>query len=289
LPNSKVSRTTPETQARKRWKPPQGVLGDLVARSELRGQHLEATRREIEDAARSTARPPSFLNVLRDRHVSIIAEVKRTSPSRGAINPHLSVERQVREYQRGGARAVSVLTEPELFGGSSDDLTKARASVSLPILRKDFHVTEIQLFEARAMGASAALIIARALDPVRLSEMIAAAKVAGVEALVEVRDDVELERALEAGATLIGVNNRNLESLEVDPHTVSRVVPHVPRECSAVAESGYGSRHTIEEAANAGADAVLIGSFLSASNNPASLLRDLLTVPRHERQTVTTR
>lgn len=179
---------------------------------------------------------------------------------------------------------MSVLTEPELFGGSNDDLQEARASVALPILRKDFHVTPIQLFEAQSLGASAALIIARALDPARVEEMISAAKDAGLEALVEVRDAHELRVALAAGAKLIGVNNRNLESLEVDPDTVGRVVPDIPRDCIAIAESGYASRESIEEAAKAGADAVLIGSFLSASSNPASLLQPLVGVPRQKRQ-----
>lgn len=215
--------------------------------------------------------------------MSVIAEVKRASPSRGSINAGLSVERQVREYQQGGARAISVLTEPELFGGSGQDLRAARKTVSLPILRKDFHISPIQLLEARALGASAALIIARALDPVHLAEMVAAAGDAGVEALVEVRDEDELETALTAGATIIGVNNRDLESLNVDPGTVGRVMPHVPRECIAVAESGYGSRVSIDDAAKAGADAVLIGSFLSASNDAAALLADLVNVPRHPR------
>jgi indole-3-glycerol phosphate synthase len=215
--------------------------------------------------------------------VSVIAEVKRASPSRGSINPALSVEHQVKEYQRGGARAISVLTEPELFGGSGQDLQAARDAVSLPILRKDFHVSEIQILEARVLGASAALIIARALDPAHLVDIVAAAGEACVEALVEVRDEHELEAALSAGATIIGVNNRDLESLNVDPDTVARVVPHVPRDCIAVAESGYGSRTSIEAAAAAGADAVLIGSFLSASNDAAALLADLVTVARQPR------
>jgi indole-3-glycerol phosphate synthase len=283
LPNSKVSRTTPETQARKLWKPPTGVLGDLVQRSERRSRALLERRSQIEGAACVAQQGQSLSDALRTDRVSVIAEVKRASPSRGSINPGLSVEHQVREYQRGGARAISVLTEPELFGGSDQDLQAAGNTVSLPILRKDFHISAIQLVEARALGASAALIIARALDPAHLAEMVAAARDAGVEALVEVRDENELEAALAAGATIIGVNNRDLESLNVDPDTVSRVMPNVPRDCIGIAESGYGSRVSIDEAARAGADAVLIGSFLSASNDPAGLLVDLVSVPCHPR------
>jgi indole-3-glycerol phosphate synthase len=286
LPNSKVSRTTPETQARKRWTPPTGVLGDLVQRSERRAEALSTRRKELEEKARATPKPAPFAAALATDHVSVIAEIKRASPSRGPINPELSVDAQVRAYERGGARAISVLTEAELFGGSVDDVIAARRHASLPILRKDFHVREVQLFEARAVGASAALIIARALAPTRLSDMVGAAGEIGIEALVEVRDEEELEAALLSGATLIGVNNRDLESLDVDAHTVSRVIPYVPPNCVAIAESGYGSRASVEEAARAGADAVLIGSYLSASGDPAELLTELIFVARHSRTSV---
>jgi len=193
------------------------------------------------------------------------------------------VQQQVEAYERGNARAISILTEPESFGGSSDDLALAAKATSLPILRKDFHVSPTQLLEARALGAAAALLIARALPPARLAEMVSAANEIGLEPLVEVRTEDELEAALSCGAEMIGVNNRDLETLTIHTGTAARILPLIPEACVTVAESGYESRKSVELAAAAGADAVLIGSFLSASNDPVSALRSLVTVERRSR------
>lgn len=212
--------------------------------------------------------------------MGIIAEVKRASPSRGAINATLDAAGQARAYERGGAVAISVLTEPTRFGGSNEDLASVRAAVGLPVLKKDFHVAVIQLFEARALGASAALVIARAIPPDRLAEMLAAGREIGLEILVEVRNLAELDLALSFDAELIGINNRDLETLAVDPSTSGRVIPLVPRSALAVAESGIETRADVERAAEAGADAVLVGAALSASPDPEAAVRVLVGVPR---------
>ena len=169
------------------------------------------------------------------------------------------------------------------FGGSTSDLRDVRASVAVPALKKDFHVRPIQLVEARALGASAALLIARALSPDLLREMMATARRLDLEVLVEVRDEAELERALECGATMIGVNNRDLETLVIDPGTAERLVPRVPPGLVAIAESGVSTRADIERYAACGADAVLVGSSISAAADPTQATRALAGVPRRPR------
>jgi indole-3-glycerol phosphate synthase len=215
--------------------------------------------------------------------VSILAEVKRRSPSKGIIAASLGAVEQSRAYGAGGAIGVSILTEPVHFGGSNDDLLAVRVETQLPVLKKDFHVRPIQLVEARALGASAALLIVRALSPERLVEMMEAGRALGLELLVEVRDQRELERALDAGATMIGVNNRDLETLEIDPTTAERIIPLMPRTVTAIAESGVKSRADVERYAAIGADAVLVGSSLSAATDPAAATRALTGVPRRRR------
>ena len=284
MPNSKISRTTTEAQAAKRWKPPIGVLGGLLASAEGRAKELEVRRATLAAQARSAPSVSRMSEALRaGSWVAVIGEVKRASPSRGAINPDLAVQEQVEAYERGNVRAISILTEPESFGGSSDDLVLAAKATSLPILRKDFLVSPTQLLEARALGAAAALLIARAFPPARLAEMVSAAREIGLEPLVEVRTEDELVAALSCGAEMIGVNNRDLETLNIHPGTAARILPLIPEACTAVAESGYESRKRVELAAAAGADAVLIGSFLSASSDPVSALRSLVTVERRSR------
>lgn len=226
---------------------------------------------------------PSLLAALRQPTVSVLAEVKRRSPSKGVISAALSAPEQARSYLSGGASAVSILTEPLHFGGSADDLHEVRRDVNIAVLKKDFHVEPIQLLEARALGASAALLIARALAPEKLPEMMDAGRSLGLELLVEVRDEEELARALDAGATLIGVNNRDLETLVIDPATCDRIIPLIPAACLAIAESGVNSRADVERYARAGADAVLVGSSLSASGDPASSTRALTGVARRPR------
>ena len=261
---------------------PSGTLGELTAAAWVRSGVL-AKRREagglLPDPGLTR---PSFANSLRRENVAVIAEMKRRSPSKGAINPSLNAANQARQYAAGGAAALSVLTEPTRFGGSNDDIGEARAA-RIPILKKDFHVSEAQLVEAAALGASAALIIVRAIAPDQLSVLADVAREIDLEILFEVRDEWELDRAVQAGATIIGVNNRNLETLLIDPDTVSRILPLIPPDCVAVAESGYANVADVERAAAAGADAVLIGSALSASSDPEGAVSMLSGVPRLKR------
>ncbi len=238
---------------------------------------------ELRRLAAEAGVPPKFGTALRKDHVTVIAEVKRSSPSKGSINPGLSVQDQVAAYERGGAAAISILTEPARFAGSNADLTSARAATSLPLLKKDFHVDPLQIVEARALGASAALVIVKAVSPVRLRELIDTASTVGIELLVEVRDENELELALAVGAEVIGINNRDLETLEIDTSTAPRLLSLVPNSVIAVAESGMKTTDDVATVAAAGADAVLVGSELSASKNPEAAVQSLAKVKRSKR------
>lgn len=210
----------------------------------------------------------------------MIAEVKRRSPSKGTINAGIDAAAQARAYRDGGARAISVLTEPIHFGGSVADLEAIRGGIGIPLLKKDFHIDTLQVLEARAIGASALLLIARALAPAALSELAGAAREAGVEPLIEVRDEPELDAALAAGARVVGVNSRNLETLEMDPSVAARIVPLIPADCLAIYESGVRGRAEVEIAARLGATAVLVGSALSEATSPVDAVRALTGVPR---------
>jgi indole-3-glycerol phosphate synthase len=215
--------------------------------------------------------------------VAVIAEIKRRSPSKGELNPSIDAATQARAFERGGAAAISVLTEPDFFGGSIDDLRSVRASVKIPVLRKDFHVDSVQILETRAVQASALLLIARALAPDQLPKLLRAAVANALEAVVEVRDEDELRRAIDAGATIVGVNSRNLETLEVDARVPERLVPKIPREIVAIWESGVSSATDVQRAAEFGADAVLVGSALSRASDPEGLVRSLSQVRRRPR------
>jgi indole-3-glycerol phosphate synthase len=215
--------------------------------------------------------------------VGVIAEIKRRSPSKGSINPTIGAAEQARAYERGGAAAISVLTEPRHFGGSLGDLDDVRNAVRLPTLKKDFHIDPIQLVEARAMGASAALLIVRALSPDALLRMVESAGELGLEVLVEVRDEAELARALDTASPVIGVNSRNLETLVIDPTASERLLGQIPGGRIAVAESGIGERSDVERAARSGADAVLVGSMISAAADPAGAVQALTGVLRAPR------
>ena len=226
---------------------------------------------------------PSLADALRASSVTVLAEIKRRSPSRGAINATLDAASRARCYVEGGAAALSVLTEPVEFGGSNEDLAVVGAAVAVPLLKKDFHVAPLQLVEARALGAAAALLIVRALAPDELPALVRIARELQLETLVEIRDERELERALDAGARVIGVNTRNLETLEVDVRTAERLLPRIPADVVAVHESGVASRADVERAAATGADAVLVGSALSAAADAVSAVRALGGVARRDR------
>ena len=267
-------------QASLRWTPPGGTLGTISREAEARAATLEARRGELERLASEAPKGPSLSDALRHGAVALIAEVKRRSPSKGSIAPGLNAVEQARAYAAGGAAAISVLTEPAHFGGSTGDLSAIRSAVRVPALKKDFHVAPIQLIEARALGASAALLIARALSPTALRDMVECGRALELEVLVEVRDELELERALECGASMIGVNNRNLETLVIEASTAERIVPLIPSSVIAVAESGIQSRVDVERYAAVGADAVLVGSSISAASDPTAATRAIAGVAR---------
>lgn len=245
----------------------------------MRAGKLASERGELFRRASAAPVRASLTDALRGPEVALICEVKRSSPSKGGISPNLKVASRVRAYRDGGAAGLSILTEPESFGGSLEDLSEAASAVELPLLRKDFLVSDLQLAEARAAGASAALIIARALPPARVIELARAAADLGLDALVEIRDEAELDTALESGAQIIGVNTRNLETLEMNPAVAESLIPRIPRDRVAVYESGIASRSDVERAARTGADAVLVGSSLSASNHAEQAVRNLAGVP----------
>ncbi len=206
----------------------------------------------------------------------IIAEVKRASPSKGLIAQRFHPVRIAREYQYGGASAISCLTDEPFFKGHLEYLAAIREAVDLPLLRKDFIIDEIQLEEARAFGADAVLLIVAALKPQRLLELIRAAKSLGLEALVEVHEDEELEIALTAGAEIIGINNRNLKTFEVNLETSLQLAQRVPKGVPVVAESGIQTREDIERLQEAGVRAALIGEVLMRSEDKVQTLEELL-------------
>jgi indole-3-glycerol phosphate synthase len=266
-------------QASTAWTAPGGVLGTILSETRDRIRALRTREGEL-SAARGRGAHRAFASALRRPSVAIIAEIKRRSPSKGDINVRMDVAGRAAAYSEGGAAAISVLTEPTHFGGSAEDFLEVSDRVRIPILRKDFHLHPVQLLEARALGASAVLLIARALEPTLLMEMMAEASALGLEAMVEVRTEGELERALGAGASVIGVNSRDLETLEVDAMVCERLVPRIPPHVVAVWESGLSTAADVELAAARGADAVLVGSSLSASRQAAAAVRALAAVSR---------
>ena len=207
--------------------------------------------------------------------VSVIAEVKRSSPSKGALADIPDPAALASAYAAGGAAAISVLTERRRFGGSLEDLRAVRREVSVPVLRKDFIVTPYQLWEARAAGADLALLIVAALEQPDLEALLAECTRLGLTALVEVHDEAEAARAVAAGAELIGVNNRNLKTLEVDRATFGRVAATLPDHVVKVAESGIRGADDVAEVVRAGADVVLVGEALVRGDDPRAAVAEL--------------
>lgn len=265
------------------WEPPIGTLGSLTRASFTRAAQVSGTLAELRAKAADAPAAIPFAAALRRSTISIIAEVKRSSPSKGAIAPGLDAVAQACAYAAGGAAAISVLTEPTKFGGSLDDLAQVSAVTGIPVIRKDFIVDPVQLWEARACGASAALLIVRALSPELLPRLVDVASEAGLGVLMEIRDEGELARALEVNASVIGVNNRNLETLIIDVDTAPTLIPHIPADRIAVAESGMQQVEDLARPCAAGADAVLIGSAISAAVDPEAAVRALARVPRRAR------
>ncbi|HYH59035.1 MAG TPA: indole-3-glycerol phosphate synthase TrpC [Thermoleophilaceae bacterium] len=248
---------------------------------------VQATRDEVErrkrdrplaDLEREAERRPEgrpFLEALARPSTSVIAEYKRRSPSAGEIREGASVTDVVRAFERGGAAALSILTEERHFGGSLDDLREARSASDLPILRKDFTVDPYQLVEARAAGADAVLLVVGSLEPGELARLFQEARDLDLDALVEVHDEPELATALELDADLIGINNRNLEDFSVDIATTFELLADVPAGKTVVSESGIIYREQIEELERVGVDAVLVGETLMRAADPEAACREL--------------
>jgi indole-3-glycerol phosphate synthase len=251
-------------------------LEEIVART-----RVEVARRRRESPLMPLTEPPPrrpFAEALRNPGLSLIAEHKRRSPSAGVIREDVSLEEVVRAYERGGASALSILTEGPSFGGSLEDLGAARAASSLPILRKDFVVDEYQLHEALATGADAVLLIVAALDGGELKRLHRLASELGLAVLVEVHDGHELRVAVAAEAEIIGINNRDLATLEVDVRRTFELLDLVPEGATVVAESGFSERAQLDELAAAGVDAVLIGEALMREPDIGRAVR-ALTAP----------
>jgi indole-3-glycerol phosphate synthase len=234
--------------------------------------------RELAEVRRSSADASpvrGFAAALTSREFGVIAELKRRSPSGGLLRAEVDPASVAQSYERGGAVAMSVLTDAAFFDGSDADLRQARSACSLPVLRKDFVIDPYQVWEARALGADAVLLIVRALEDGLFRELHSLALSLDLSALVEVHNEAELERAVEVGATLIGVNNRDLDTLETDIATTERLAPLVPSTATFVAESGVSSRAAAERMYRAGARAILVGEALMLADNPTALLTEL--------------
>ena len=253
----------------------EGVRADLAARQAV------TSLDDLKARARTQPSAKDGVRALRGEGVAVIAEVKRSSPSKGALASITDPAGLAGDYELGGASVISVLTEQRRFGGSLQDLKDVRARVDIPVLRKDFIVSSYQLWEARAYGADLALLIVAALEQDALVSLIERAESIGLTPLIEVHDEREIERAVDAGAKIIGVNARDLKTLQVDRDTFTRLAPHVPDSIVKVAESGVRNPHDLIAYANAGADAMLVGESLVTGRDPRSCVADLVAAGAH--------
>jgi indole-3-glycerol phosphate synthase len=258
-----------------------GLLATLVAGAERRVAAARASRPELERLAARAPEPADFGAALAaGPAVAVVAEIKRKSPSAGALWRQGDVASLARALEAAGAAALSVLTEPAHFGGSLADLASAAGAVRVPILRKDFILDPVQLYEARAHGASAVLLIVRILGPGRLADLAGAARDLGLATLVEVHAPAELGAALEVRPTAVGVNARDLDTLAMNRGLVEELIAQVPAGRVAVAESGLAVRADVEAVAARGADAVLVGAAIAGATDPGAALRALTGVLR---------
>jgi indole-3-glycerol phosphate synthase len=256
-----------------------GVREDLAIRqAEVSLNQLEAQIRDVAPAL------PAAQN-LRDSKFSVISEVKRSSPSKGHLADIKSPQTLASRYAEGEAAVVSVLTEERRFGGSLADLDLVRANIEIPILRKDFMVTEYQILESRAHGADVILLIVAGLDQPQLRDFNEMALGLGMSVLVEIHDEAELDRAMDIEPALLGVNARNLKTLEVDLAVCQRLIPLIPKEIVAVAESGIATIDEVIMLARGGADAILVGEALVRGGDPTETVRQWKQAGTEERNT----
>ena len=260
-----------------------GALDHILAavRSDLAARQARVPLDRLKQRAQHIDPALDPMPVLQGPGVSVIAEVKRSSPSKGRLAKIADPAALAAEYEAGGAAAISVLTEERHFAGSLDDLIAVRCAVSVPVLRKDFIVSAYQLFEARAAGADLVLLIVAALSDDELVALVERATSIGLTPLVEVHSADEIWRAVEAGARIIGVNARNLQTLEVDSSRFARLAPLIPDGIVRIAESGVRGPHDVIDLARAGADVVLVGEALVTGRDPRSGVADLVAAGAH--------
>ncbi len=259
------------------------VLDEIIegVRADLDERQARVSLEELKETAARAPEARDGVAALNGEGVAVICEVKRSSPSKGALAAIADPAGLAADYEAGGAAAISVLTEGRRFGGSLADLTAVRAKVDVPVLRKDFIVSSYQLWEARAHGADLVLLIVAALPQPALVSLVERALSIGLTPLVEVHDEDEVTRALDAGAKIIGVNARNLRTLEVDRSTFARVAPTIPDDVVKIAESGVRGPHDLIAYANDGADAVLVGESLVTGRDPRAAVADLVAAGAH--------
>lgn len=265
------------------------VLDDIIVgvREDLETRRAALPLEEIKKQAAAQAPALDALAALRgaeEGSVEIISEVKRSSPSKGALSDIPDPAELAAAYQAGGAAAISVLTEERRFKGTLADLDAVRAAVSIPVLRKDFTVDEYQIWEARAYGADLVLLIVAALDDATLRRFLDLTHELGMNALVETHTPEEIERAVAVGARIVGVNVRNLKTLDVDNANFSKLAPLLPEDAIIVAESGVASPQDVADYASHGAKAVLVGEALVKSGTPTETLRDFRVAGSQARQ-----
>lgn len=263
------------------------VLDEIIAgvREDLGARRATTSLEAIKAAAAEAAPARDAFAALggrdqqgtRDHTLRVISEVKRKSPSKGALAEIAEPAVLAAEYEAGGASVISVLTEARRFGGSLADLDAVRAAVQIPVLRKDFTVDEYQIYEARAHGADLVLLIVAALDDQLLKTFLELTHQLGMNALVETHTEEEIQRALKAGAKIIGVNVRNLKTLDVDPATFGKLAPLIPAEAVIIAESGVESTEQVAQYGAAGADAILVGEALVKHANPRATVAEFIT------------
>ena len=262
------------------------ILNTIVTRKgEEVAERSARTPRTILEAAVAQADPPrGFVAALRGRiadgRAGVIAEVKKASPSKGVIRPDFDPAAIARSYERGGAACLSVLTDVDFFQGSDAYLQQARAACALPVLRKDFTVDPYQVWEARSLGADCILLIAACLDDGRLNTLDALARDLGMDVLIEVHDEVELDRALQVGSPMVGINNRDLRSFEVDLDTTLRMLERIPEDRLVVTESGIQGRADVALMRRHGVHAFLVGEAFMRAPEPGERLSDLFGDPR---------
>ncbi|MBO2449777.1 indole-3-glycerol phosphate synthase TrpC [Actinomadura barringtoniae] len=259
------------------------VLDEIIdgVRADLAERQQKVSLDDLKAKAEQAPAPRDALGALRGQGVSVIAEVKRSSPSKGALAAIADPASLARDYEAGGAKVISVLTERRRFGGSLEDLAAVRANVDISILRKDFIVTSYQLWEARAYGADVALLIVAALEQDALVSLVERAESIGLLPLVEVHTEEEVARAVDAGAKVIGINARDLKTLKVDRDVFARLAPQVPKNVVKIAESGVRGPHDLLAYASNGADAVLVGESLVTGKDPRTAVADLVAAGAH--------